>query len=216
MPRTARASVGGFFYHVINRGNQRARVFHSDADYRHFLGLMNRARARRQMRIVGYCLMPNHFHLLLWPYEDGDLSRWMQWLLTAHVRSYHRCYGTDGRVWQGRFKAFPIQEDEHLLTVLRYVERNALRANLVDKAEDWPWSSAAEGQHREWLPMALPSDWARILNEPQPRADLATIRQAVNRGRPLGTADWQQNTAARLGLESSLRPLGRPRKSAKK
>ncbi len=85
--------------------------------------------------------MPNHFHLVLWPYEDGDLSNWMQWLLTTHVRRYHRMYGTSGHVWQGRFKAFPIQQDEHLFVVMRYVERNALSAQLVTSAEDWRWSS---------------------------------------------------------------------------
>ena len=95
------------------------------------------------MRLLAWCLMPNHFHLVLWPHGDGDLSRWMQWLLTSHVRRYHRHYHGSGHVWQGRFKAFPIEEDEHLWTVLRYVERNALRANLVRRAEDWPWSSAA-------------------------------------------------------------------------
>jgi len=82
------------------------------------------------MRVLAYCLMPNHFHLALWPQADGDLSRWMQWVLTAHVRRYHRHYGSSGHVWQGRFKAFPIQADGHLLTVLRYIERNPVRAGL--------------------------------------------------------------------------------------
>jgi len=71
------------------------------------------------MRLTGYCLLNNHFHLLLWPHCDGDLSRWMQWLLTSHVRRYHRHYGGSGHVWQGRFKAFPVQDDEHYFTVLR-------------------------------------------------------------------------------------------------
>ena len=208
--------MGGICYHVINRGNRRACVFHTDADYRSFQHLIYRACERQPMRVVGYCLMPNHFHLVLWPHKDGDLSRWMQWLLTSHVRAYHRCYGTDGRVWQGRFKAFPIQADEHLLTVLRYVERNALRANLVDKAEKWPWSSAAAGRIPDDLPIELPRDWLTILNEPQSGAELDTVRQSVNRERPLGSKEWQEVTAARLGLEASLRPRGRPRKLIEK
>jgi len=216
MPRTARASAGGICYHVINRGNRRACVFHTDADYRSFLNLINRACEKQPMRVVGYCLMPNHFHLVLWPHGDGDLSRWMQWLLTAHVRVYHRFYGTDGRVWQGRFKAFPIQADEHLLTVLRYVERNALRANLVDKAENWQWVSAAGGRGRDEMPIELPGDWLKILNEPQSGAELDTVRQSVNRERPLGSTEWQKVTAVRLGLEASLRPRGRPRKIIEK
>src|SRR4029078_883694 len=141
MPRTARASVGGLCYHVLNRGNGQAEVFHKEADYAAFVDLMVEANERLPLRILGYVLMPNHFHLVLWPRGDGDLSRWMQWLLTAHVRRYHRHYHGSGHVWQGRFKAFPIEQDEHLLTVLRYVERNPLRANLVERAEDWQWSS---------------------------------------------------------------------------
>ena len=131
MPRTARASAGGYCYHVLNRGNARQEVFHKNADYEAFRRLMIEASARLPMRVVGYCLMPNHFHLVLWPHEDGDLSRFMQWLLTSHVRRYHRHYGGSGHVWQGRFKSPVIEADEHLLTVMRYVEANPLRASMV-------------------------------------------------------------------------------------
>src|SRR5690348_4759135 len=131
MPRTARASAADYCYHVLNRGNARAEVFHKPADYAAFLEMVAAAGARLPMRVLGYCVLPNHFHLVVRPYGDGDLSRWMQWLLTTHVRRYRRHYGSSGHVWQGRFKAFPCQDDAHLLTVLRYVERNALRAGLV-------------------------------------------------------------------------------------
>ena len=141
MPRTARASVGGMCYHVLNRGNGQAKVFHKDADFAAFIKLMAEANERLPLRILGYALMPNHFHLVLWPRGDRDLSCWMQWLLTSHVRRYHRHYQGSGHVWQGRFKAFPIERDEHLLTVLRYAERNPLRAKLVRRAEAWAWSS---------------------------------------------------------------------------
>ena len=114
---------------MVNRGNAWNNVFRKQDDYRAFVQLMVDANQRLAMRLTGYCLMPNHFHLLLWPYSDGDLSRWMQWLLTAHVRRYHRHYRGSGHVWQGRFKAFPVEQDEHYLTVLRYVERNALRSD---------------------------------------------------------------------------------------
>ena len=145
MPRTARASVGGVVYHVMNRGNARAEVFHQPEDYDAFVGLLDDGHQRLPMRVLAWCLMPNHFHLVLWPHHDGDLSRWMQWLLTAHVRRYHRHYETSGHVWQGRFKAFPIQQDDHLLTVLRYVERNPLQAGLVERAEARRWSSRPGG-----------------------------------------------------------------------
>ena len=131
MPRTVRASVGNVCYHVLNRGNARAQVFYKDGDYDAFMKCIAHACIEVPMRVLGWCLMPNHFHLVVWPHADGDLSKWMHWLLNTHVRRYHRHYHSSGHVWQGRFKAFPIEQDEHLLTVLRYAERNAQRAGLV-------------------------------------------------------------------------------------
>jgi putative transposase len=217
MPRTARASVGGLCYHVLNRGNARAQVFHDDADYRTFLDLLNEASRRVPMRVLGFCLMPNHFHLVLWPRASEDLSRYLQWLLTAQVRRYHRRYRSSGHVWQGRFKAFPIERDEHLLTVLRYVERNALRAKLVRRTENWPWSSLSTPRagFLHDSPVPLPRNWIARVNAPETGGELAALRQSVNRGTPFGVTAWVRRTAARLGLEASLRPRGRPRKAVK-
>ena len=222
MPRTARASVGGVCYHVLNRGNGRAEVFHKGGDFAAFLDLMAAAGKRLPMRVLGYALLPNHFHLVLWPRDDGDLSRWMQWLLTAHVRRYHSHYHTSGHVWQGRFKAFPIEEDGHLLTVLRYVERNPLRAQLVRWAEAWPWSSLAwrpTGQRPEMLspwPVACPRNWVATVNAAQTPVEEAALRRSVARGAPFGDESWARHMAQRLGLESSLRPRGRPKKQVGK
>jgi putative transposase len=221
MPRTARASVGGICYHVINRGNGRAEVFHDNDDYDAFVRLMVDAHARLPMRVLAYCLMPNHFHLVLWPNADGDLSRWLQWLLTAHVRRYHRRYQTSGHVWQGRFKAFPIQEDDHLLTVIRYVERNPLRANLVKKVQNWRWSSLTAMAANPPLlflhpgPTPRPSKWLERVAEPWTEAELERVRHSIQRGTPFGESDWTAQTAAQLGLESSPRPRGRPPRSNK-
>ena len=217
MPRTARASAGNVVYHVTNRGDNRAKVFHKPADYQAFLALLQSACDRTPMRVLGACLMPNHFHLVLWPRKDGDLSRWMQWLLTSHVRRYHRHRGGSGHVWQGRFKAFPIKQDRHLLIALRYVERNPLRANLVRKAADWAFSTAAmrsTDSRPPWLadgPVPLPANWAALLNRPQTPAEELALRHSLSRNAPFGDPAWQQRTAAKLGLESSLRPRGRPR-----
>ena len=141
---------------MLNRGNARAEVFHKADDYAAFLRLIPLGVERLPMRILAFCLMPNHFHLVLWPCDDGDLGRFMQWLLTSHVRRYHRHYHTSGHVWQGRFKAFPIQQDEHLVAVLRYVERNPLRAKLVRRAENWTWSSLHERLARRTFRAAAP------------------------------------------------------------
>src|SRR3972149_9188393 len=222
MVRTARASVGDVCYHVLNRGNARQEVFHKKEDYAAFLDLMEEAVERLPMRMLAWCLIPNHFHLVLWPHGDGDLSRWMQWLMTAHVRRYHRHYHSSGHVWQGRFKAFPIQQDEHLLTVLRYVERNPLRCKLVKRAQLWPWSSAAVwgGEKAEEFlhlgPVKRGRDWLRFVNQPQTEAEVAALRSCLERGTPFGNMHWQRIIARKLGLESSLRPRGRPKKPSKK
>lgn len=218
MPRKARVSVGGICYHVINRGNARSVVFHKPTDYTAFVNLIGAACKRVPMRVLAYCLMPNHFHLALWPHGDGDLSRWMQWLLTTHVRRYHEHYRSNGHVWQGRFKAFPIQYDAHLVTVLRYIERNPVRAKLVTRAEQWRWSSLrwlGHPQHPHFLhegPVPRGKEWMAQVNEPLTLAELAQVRECVNRGTPFGTTGWQEETASHLGLGSTLRGRGRPRK----
>ena len=218
MPRTARASVGDYCYHVINRGNARAEVFHAEGDYRAFINLLSDASERIPMRLLAYCLMPNHFHLALWPYRDGELSRWMQWLLTAHVRRYHRWHESSGHVWQGRFKAFPVEQDAHLLTVLRYIEQNPVRAQLVTQAEAWRWSSAhawheATGAAALQVgPVPRAEPWLDWVNGPLEEAEVQHVRQSVNRGTPYGSLGWVERVARSLGLEASLRPLGRPRK----
>lgn len=222
MLRTARAALGNWCYHVLNRGNARAEVFHKPEDYAAFVGLFAPACERISMRLVGWCLMPNHFHLVLWPRQDEDLGRWMQWLLTSHVRRYHKHYHSSGHVWQGRFKAFPIQQDEHFLTVLRYAERNALRAGLVKSAGDWLWGSlhsrTAPGGSDLLAPPPVPlsKNWPRLVNEPHSATEVAAVRASIVRGRPFGNETWTRRAATKLGLESTLRPRGRPRKTSKK
>ena len=213
MPRTARASCADICYHVMNRGNARATVFHDRSDYNAFVALLRRANQRIPMRILAWCVMPNHFHLVLRPYKDLDLGRWMHWLLTAHVRRHQSRHGTIGRIWQGRFKALPVQEDAHLLAVLRYVERNPLRAGLVQRAEEWRWSSMQWRSSTSGLlsmpPIQLPENWGAFVNRSQ-GDDLDSIRRAIQRGRPFGDPQWSEQTAERLGITNSLRPLGRP------
>ncbi|HUW56022.1 MAG TPA: transposase [Planctomycetota bacterium] len=216
MPRGARGTEGGTCYHVLNRGNSRATVFHNERDYEEFLKLMAEACERLEMRVLGFCLMPNHFHMALWPQEDKDLGRWMHWLTTTHVRRHHRRYDSSGHVWQGPYKDFPVQNDRHLATVLRYIERNPLRAGLVTAPRNWPWSS-----HRWWsdggghrflhpTPAVLNPGWPEVVRQPQTEAELAALRACIRRGRPYGGKQWVRLTAQRLGLESTLRPLGRP------
>ena len=130
-------------YHVINRANGRATIFRNDKDYRHFESLLEEARELLDMRILSYCIMPNHWHLVLYPRNDGDMSEFMRWLTTTHVRQYRVATKSigGGHLYQGTYKSFPVEKSEYLTTLIRYVEQNPLRAKLVKRAEGWKYSS---------------------------------------------------------------------------
>jgi putative transposase len=217
MPRTARTLLAGGYYHLINRGNNRAALFSSPGAYRSFLTLIARAQGRTPLGILACCVMPNHFHLVATARVASTFSHWMHWLLTTHGQHFHLEHGTSGRVWQGRYKAFPVQHDAHLLTVMRYVERNALRAGLVERAEQWPWGSLAWRLGRSGgptladPPVSLPSGWTSYVNAPQTAAELEALRACVNRQRPYGDEGWTDDAASALGLGPSKRGRGRPR-----
>lgn len=215
-------AAGGYVYHVLNRAVARATLFHQSGDYAAWEKVLREAHARLPLRVLAYCLMPNHWHLVLWPHHDGELSEFLRWLTVTHTQRWHAHYHSSGSgpLYQGRFKAFPVQADEHFLTVCRYVERNPLRAGLVGRAEQWRWSSLwhrSHGSAPAWLsawPVPVPEGWSDCVQRPETAAELRALRQAVQRGCPFGEARWQERTVKELGLESSLRPRGRPRKVA--
>jgi putative transposase len=220
MPRRLRVSTGGYAYHVLNRAVGRVRIFAKQRDYEAFEEVIGQAKARLPMRVLAWCVMPTHWHFVLWPRGDGDLSEFMRWLTVTHTQRWHAAHRTAGTgpLYQGRFKSFPIQDD-HLLTVLRYVERNPLRAKLVRQADAWRWSSlwhrvhGGEGELLDDSPLALPRRWRQFVQSPQTEMELTALRRSVVRGAPFGEATWQERTAKRLGLQSTLRARGRPGKS---
>ena len=222
MPRTARAAPGGMVYHVINRGVGGQQLFFGDDDYGAFEKVIAETLEKRPMRLLGYCLMPNHWHFVLWPENDGDLGPFMQRLTVTHVTRWQRNFDRVGlgHVYQGRFKSFPVETDACFYRLLRYVERNALRAHLVSEAEEWPWSSLwirrfGTPEHRAMLarwPLPRPRKWLQYVNEPETEAELEALRRSCTRGAPHGSAKWVQKTAKELGLEATLRRPGRPRR----
>jgi putative transposase len=217
MPRRPRFSTANYVFHVLNRGAGRRTLFTTEQDYDAFVALLDEARQHVPMRLLSFCVMPNHWHLILWPETDDALSEYMRWLGTTHAQRWNVAHGATGTgpVYQGRFKSFPVQEDEHFLIACRYVERNALRANLVSRAESWKWSSvwhrvadSASIALAAW-PVPRPSEWLEHVNQPQTEAELGAIRHSVIRGRPFGTRDWTQRAAKALGIAHTLRLMGR-------
>jgi putative transposase len=198
-------------------------VFESPADFDAFVEAVGEALRTRPMRICGYCVMPNHWHMVLWPEHDGDLSAFVQHSTNLHVKRWKKTHGEIGlgHLYQGRFKSFPIQTDDYFYRVVRYVERNPLRANLVDRAEAWPWSSLGQASPGGPIPLTRwpvpgpathPRDrWIAWVNQPQTEDELARLRACTARGRPFGDQRWVEQVAAQLDLGATLRPRGRPR-----
>ena len=197
-------------------------IFETDADFQAFEQVLAQAVERSRTRLLAYCLMPNHWHLVVWPRKDGELSRFIGWLTLTHTQRWHahrHSTGT-GHVYQGRFKSFPLQEDEHLYSVARYVERNALRANLVRRAERCRWGSlyrwlrgsVEDKQLLAAWPVARQPNWVEHVNAPHTAAELVALRRSAQRGCPFGDETWSEKAIQRLGLESTLRPPGRPKK----
>jgi putative transposase len=219
MPRTARNAPGGIVYHVLNRASGRSKLFTKEEDFLTFEQVLQLAFERVPIRILGWCMMSNHWHLVLWPQRDGELTAFVRRLTLTHAQRWKHAHNAvgQGHLYQGRFKSFPIEKDEHLLKVLRFVERNPVRAGSVRRAEDWKWGSAhVRRKPRHELaallaecPVAPPSNWTRLVNEPQTKEEEEALALHIKRGRPFGDAAWVKRTAGRLGLESSLRSQGR-------
>jgi putative transposase len=199
-------------------------IFDSDGDYQAFETILAEAVERTETRLLAYCVMPNHWHMLVWPREDGELSSFVGWLTLTHTQRRHAHRGTAGygHLYQGRFKSFPIQQDDHFYTVARYVERNAQRAGLVKRAEQWPWgslhrwlrNSADDRQLLSAWPLPRLPGWTDHVNRVQTEAELASLQRSIARGNPYGDEGWSQRAVRRLGLESTLRPRGRPKKGS--
>ena len=224
MPRVNRVDVSDIVYHAINRANARMQIFITEKDYLLFEKVLEEARERFNMRVLSYCIMPNHWHLVLYPKQDGDLQKFIGWLSMAHTQRWHSQHKTtgSGHLYQGRYKSFPVQTNDYLLQLFRYVERNALRAKLVQKAEDWRWSSlyirekGNENQKKildQW-PVDVPSDYIFWANEPQTSEELELLRRSVIKGKPYGDDDWTGDIIKKFNLKSTLKNPGRPKKGS--
>ncbi len=221
MPRINRVDVGGEIYHVLNRANARVQIFDNNKDYQQFEEILEEAVEKFDMRLLAYCVMPNHWHLVLHPKQDGDLQQCMSWITNTHTRRWHVVKDTvgQGHLYQGRYKSFIIAHDQHLLTVLRYVERNAKRANLVKNAEEWQWSSVWRREKgtvnqkkllSDW-PTILPKDYVALLNQPLTIAEEESLERSEEKSIPYGTDGWIDRIVKKYNIEQVLKGVGRPK-----
>ena len=221
MGRAPRADKAREIYHALNRGNARHDIFFNDEDFEAFERIIAEGLDKFPVDLIAYQWMKNHWHMVLSPREDGGMSAFVGWITLTHTQRYHAHHGTagHGHVYQGRFRSFPVQDDEHFHTVCRYVERNALTANAVDRAENYRWGSLYNWQGRDspielakWPIRRLPA-WVERVNEALTAKELQALRHCVTRGRPFGDEPWTKKTVKKHKLESTMRPQGRPKKS---
>lgn len=191
MPRPPRTCPDFVPEHVINRGNYRAPIFRCAEDYLGFIGGLALAAEHTVVRLLAFCLMPNHWHLVLWPVRGSEVPVYMQILMNAHLRDLLRRRGTAGvgHVYQGRYKNLPIGTDAHLLNVCRYVEANARTAGLVARAEEWRWCSLTTYGPADDIdilspwPVERPKDWIDWVNRPLGVHPLPELKRLARRPR---------------------------------
>lgn len=224
MARIPRNPADNTVYHILNRANGRETIFKKEKDYETFLDLLLEAKERYPMRILSFCIMPNHWHFVLYPEKSEDLPRFMRFLTHTHTQRYHAHYKTIGygHLYQGRYKSFPVERDDHFLQLCRYIERNPLRAGLVGKADSWKWSSLFIRRERNSKWKLILSKWpvertAQYLSwvntlQKEEEEKLEVIRYSIKKGKPFGSDSWVQRTAKEFNLLTTLRGRGRPRK----
>jgi putative transposase len=210
--------MSGLVFHVINRGSRRGWLFDKEADFYAFEEVLILALEQRPIPLLEFCLMGNHFHLVVQPANDQQLPAFMHWLTTTHARRWRLASRTigEGAVYQARYKAIPVQTEDYFFTLMRYVQRNPVRALLVARVEEWRWSGLWHRLHgdrrlrlAEW-PLPRPTDWLDSVNEPQATSEILEIRKSTNSGYPLGNESWQKEVAKQLGLPELRRGRGRP------
>lgn len=217
MSPQARPTPGGLVYHALNRANARVPIFQTDGDYRAFLDIVAETHAEFPIEILSYCVMPNHWHFVLKPFGDGDLSTFLGIVSMVHAKRWHAFRGStgSGHLYQDRFRSFPVQEDRYFLTLARYVEGNALRSGLVPRAEKWPWSSLWQrlygggGPKLAAWPLPEPDNYLDWVNEQIPNQD-ENIPNSMAHGIPFGESSWRENVARSLGLRLDPPRRGRP------
>jgi len=224
MGRPIRTDVGGYVYHVLNRANARVTILNTEEEYRDFENILFEAIEKFKMRLTSYILMPNHFHLVLYPKHDDEIKKFMHWLTLTHTQRWHAHTKTigHGHLYQGRYKSFLVETESYLWSLLIYVERNPLRAKLVKNLKRWKWSSYYKRLYGTLLQKKLlatdsitwPDNYDELITLIEEPKKLETIRNSVNRGKPYGSSNWTAKVLKKFDLEITERNRGRPKKGS--
>lgn len=209
MPRTSRLVAVGFPHHVIQRGNNRQKVFFARATREKYLDLLREYSQRWDISILAYCLMTNHIHLLVKPTQPDSLAKMMQGVTLGYTRYRNKRYKKTGRLWESRYYSSIIDEEKYLWAVARYIEQNPVRAGIARQAEDYPYSSALahiKGIKDETLNEPLfddaeRADYIELIRGPIPEKEIKGIRLSVKRCRPFGDAGFIEKIGKILGVD---------------
>ena len=220
MPRIARIVGVGYPHHIVQRGNNREKVFLDQGDYERYLSFFSKYSEEKEVAVLAYCLMPNHIHLLLRPSKVEALPKMMQGITLCYSKYFNGKNGRTGRLWECRYHSTVIDGDRYLWAVSRYIEHNPVRAGIVKKSEDYPYSSARAhllGRKDPLLKEPLfdnseLNEYRRFFWLEEDKKVIAEIRKQTRLGKPLGDGSFLKILSERLGCSLSFRPKGRPRK----
>jgi len=221
MPRIARAVAAGFPHHIVQRGNNREKVFIDDEDREKYIDLLKKYSRKRNARVLAYCLMTNHVHLLVKPKENESMYKMMQGVTLCYTQFANRKYNRTGRLWESRYHSCVVDKDSYLWSVARYIETNPVRAGMVKKAEDYAYSSAQAhviGKednilNEEMIAETQRKEYRAFIREKGTEKDRDLIRYHTKTGKPLGDEAFMKRMEKRTGRDLALRPRGRPRKN---
>lgn len=220
MPRIPRIVGAGYPHHIVGRGNNRERVFANPMDYEKYLSFLLKYSEEKEAAVLAYCLMPNHIHLLVRPSAEGTLAKMMQGVTLCYSKYFNKENGRTGRLWECRYYSTVIDGDSYLWTVSKYIENNPVRAGIVKRAEDYPYSSAKAhllGRKDPLLKEPLfdkseLNEYKGFIRSEEDKKILEEIRKQTRLGKPLGDGGFLNTLSDRLGHDLSFRPKGRPRK----